>query len=389
MQIHIPMPLQLVIDDVGWWCGADGSAIGEPYRTGIERDHVPADYEAIASLGRELNIRPQAAMILCEWDRENVLQKVPTATWMGESWDNSKWVGPWLDEAAAVFRDQAEHIEFTLHGVGHEYWDEQGMTRAEWHDSEGRLRPKDQIRAHLDAFAEIMEQNDLGPFPESFVPCAFLHRFGLGEDGLIPILKEYGVKYMSTPWSTMASEREPEEQWFGVECGMMNVDRGGNGVSWRDLDTVPEADMPGPICGIHWPNLLHSDPDRNEEAVERWEALLGEYDERPDRVLSRDTAECWTQLAYHSCTELRVQESEARLDFTGLDACELVSLRDEFSLKVTSEDDLSFSADGVMVTSSRRVPKTKQYLLQLRREPGASPATVSWAARQAGPAGSR
>ena len=69
----IPRPIQVVIDDVGWWSGRDGSDKDEPYRTGINRNHVVADYQAIIQLGRALGIRPQAAMVLCEWDRENIL----------------------------------------------------------------------------------------------------------------------------------------------------------------------------------------------------------------------------------------------------------------------------------------------------------------------------
>lgn len=94
LQAFIPMPLQVVIDDVGWWSGNDGSMRQEPYRTGINRNYVPADYKAIVDLGRALDIRPQAALVLCEWDRENILKHLPTSTWMGSNWDNSKWVGP-------------------------------------------------------------------------------------------------------------------------------------------------------------------------------------------------------------------------------------------------------------------------------------------------------
>lgn len=100
LQVFIPMPLQVVIDDVGWWSGEDGSKVQEPYRTGVSRNHVPADYQAIAELGRRLGIKPQAAFVMCEWDKENILRHVPTSTWMGKDWDNSKWNGPWLEEAA-------------------------------------------------------------------------------------------------------------------------------------------------------------------------------------------------------------------------------------------------------------------------------------------------
>ena len=140
-----PMPIQVVIDDVGWWNGHNGSQQQEPFRTGIARNHVPEDYQAIVDLGRALGIRPQAATILCEWDRKNILRKVPTATWMGANWDNSKWVGLWMDKAADIIRGNRAHYELTMHGVGHEYWTDGKFTRAEWADHDGNMRPLDQV----------------------------------------------------------------------------------------------------------------------------------------------------------------------------------------------------------------------------------------------------
>jgi hypothetical protein len=112
----IPLPIQIVIDDVGWWSGTDGSEYQEPYRTGINRNHVPADYQAIVNLGEALGIRPQAAMVLGEWDKQNILRNVPHSTWMGENWDNSKWVGLWLEEAAEIINSNKQHFELTMHG---------------------------------------------------------------------------------------------------------------------------------------------------------------------------------------------------------------------------------------------------------------------------------
>jgi len=66
LSVTIPMPIQIVIDDVAWWSGEDGNKRHEPYRTGIGRNHVPADYQAIVDLGIKLGVRPQAATILCE-----------------------------------------------------------------------------------------------------------------------------------------------------------------------------------------------------------------------------------------------------------------------------------------------------------------------------------
>lgn len=178
IKVFLPMPLQVVIDDVGWWSGEDGSKRQEPYRTGINRNHVPADYQAIADLGRALGIRPQAAFILCEWDKENILRRVPTSTWLGDKWDNSRWVGSWLEEAAEIIRNNRNHFELTLHGIGHEYWEGGTFTRAEWTDSKGQMRPQEQVELHLDYYGKLMDQHALGSFPKSFVPAAFRHSFG-------------------------------------------------------------------------------------------------------------------------------------------------------------------------------------------------------------------
>ncbi|MDK1032648.1 MAG: hypothetical protein QGD94_11615, partial [Planctomycetia bacterium] len=113
----IPLPLQVVIDDVGWWSGEDGHERGEPFRSGFVRNHVPVDYEAIASLGRQLGMRPQASMILCEWDTENILGELPGSQWMGAGWDNRRWVGPHLEEAADIIRSNPLHFELGFHGV--------------------------------------------------------------------------------------------------------------------------------------------------------------------------------------------------------------------------------------------------------------------------------
>ena len=181
LKVFIPMPLQVVIDDVGWWSGEDGSKRQEPYRTGINRNHVSADYQAIAELGRALGIRPQAALILCEWDKENILRHLPTSTWMGKEWNNSKWIGPWLEEAAEIIRDNQDYLEITIHGLGHEYWEGGVFTRAEWTDSNGQMRPQEQVELHLEYYGKLMNQHDLGSFPESFVPAAFRHSFGPSE----------------------------------------------------------------------------------------------------------------------------------------------------------------------------------------------------------------
>lgn len=357
IQACVPMPLQIVIDDMGWWCGQDGHERGEPFRTGISRDHVVADYAAIARLGRSLGMRPQAAMILAEWDRYNRLREVPSATWQGADWDNSRWVGPWLDEAAALMREQAQHIELTLHGLGHEYWQQGAASRAEWYDRQGRMRPRDQVLAHLNAYAAILADNGLGEFPTSFVPAAFNYRFG---DELAPILADWGIRFISTPFASMHRRRQTEHELFGLEAGIVTVDRGRvPRIPWCALDATPEA-LQGPILGLHWPNILHADPARNTEVVDRWVALLQAHGAQWGQMLAPNTDVCRDQLLFHAGTYLRVEDGRIICDFTSMDGWPDVGAR-RFALDVRGRE-VGTLADGPCVVEREVRPEGEQRL---------------------------
>lgn len=379
-RVFIPMPLQIVIDDVGWWCGEKGVPPREPPRTGMPRNHVPADYAAVVSLGRKLGMRPQAAMILCEWDKENILRKTPWTTWMGEHWDNRRWVGPWMEEAAQIMRDGAAHFEFTLHGVGHEYWQNGEYTRAEWHDAQGNMRPREHVLADLDSFRRIMEQHNLGAFPESFVPCAFKHAFGR-ENGLAGVLRAHGIQYISTPFDIMVATRPTEEMLFGIDDGVMTVDRGDNGIRWNTVAAQPLSEVRGPIYGLHWPNILHVDPARNEEVIDAWVARFREYDQQPDAMLSPDTAACWTQLAYRVGTSVKVSGNEMEFDFTRIDQLAPPHLLDWFSIKIESTHRGKFASDELQITETDGSAGAQYRILRLRRLRRISRATLrcaSW-----------
>lgn len=74
------MPIFLVVEDVGWWQGEDGSAHNEPYRNGFTRRHCLQDYRLFVRLARRLKMRIAIGMVLGEWDRHNLLKDVVGAT---------------------------------------------------------------------------------------------------------------------------------------------------------------------------------------------------------------------------------------------------------------------------------------------------------------------
>jgi hypothetical protein len=378
------MPIQVVIDDVGWWSGEDGSERQEPYRTGIDRAHVPADYRAIVELGRALGIRPQAATVLCEWDRENILRALPESTWMGEEWDNRRWVGPWLEEAADVIRQNQAHYELTIHGLGHEYWENGRFTRAEWAEPDGRMRPRDRVEAHLDAFEAILAQHALGGLPRSFVPTAFRHGFGPTkghEVSMAAVLASRGVSYINTPFSSMANAQAVQHRLFGLDAGVMTVDRGHDLQDWDVIGQVPEGALRGPTCGLHWPNLLHPDPERNPEIVAGWVALLAPYDQRADTMLAPDSLLFQNQLAHHVCTRTTRSGDSIDLDFRETDALPAAVGSGALTLKVRSVSALVFSSDTLELASksSRRDGEEWLHTLRLERRPGLDRARLSFA----------
>ena len=378
----IPMPIQVVIDDVGWWSGQDGSKWQEPYRTGISRNHVPADYRAIAELGKALGIKPQAAMILGEWDKQNILRNVPHSTWMGKNWDNSKWVGPWLEEAAYIINQNHENYEITLHGLGHEWWTDGIFTRAEWSNNEGVMRPKEDVERHLDAFYEIMKQNNLGDMPNSFVPTAFRHGFGVtpGNDmSLAELLGKRGFTYINTPYSIMLNRENVKHGLFGFDAGVMTVDRGDDLVSWYQIGPNPEGEITGSTCGMHWPNLLHENPERNSEIVERWVKLLTPYKNKQNTLLAKNSDEFQHQLAHNVCTKIVFQENLIELDFSETDKLPGNIGKNELTLKISCPNELQFTSENIKVISTtfKRNDNSILHTLCLGRKKGIAKASVN------------
>ncbi len=381
IKVLIPMPLQIVIDDVGWWSGEDGSKKQEPYRTGINRNHVPADYLAIAELGRALHVRPQAAMVLCEWDRENILRNLPSATWMGEGWDNSKWMGPWMEESAEIIRNNRDNFEITIHGIGHEYWEGGTFTRAEWTDSKGIMRSPDQVERHIEFYGKLMNQHNLGSLPLSFVPTAFRHCFGKSEGreiSLASILERHGVNYINTPFRIMNNNSAVQHDLFGFDANVITIDRGEDEFGWDIFPADPGSDHKGPTYGLHWPNMLHPDPSRNSEIVGRWVNYFKKYNEKADFILASDSIELQQQLVHRQLTRAELNGNIIELNFGNTDRLPGSVRKNRLSLKVLSDMPLTFKANSLKITSASLYTEEgyHQYTLRIEREHPGSKARI-------------
>jgi len=98
------------------------------------------------------------------------------------------------NKAAEIIKNAENFIEFGLHGLGHEFWDQCVMQRSKFHDAGCRMRDPDEIRKHLSYFLKIMDQYDFGSRLKTFIPPALNHSFGDPDQGIQKILAEFGIE---------------------------------------------------------------------------------------------------------------------------------------------------------------------------------------------------
>jgi len=299
---------------------------------------------------------------------------------MGNKWNNSRNIGPWLDEAAEIIRNNREHFEFTVHGIGHEYWENGIFTRAEWTDSTGQMRPQEQVEKHLEYFEKLMDQHDLGPFPNSFVPAAFRHSFGpsTGRNvSLATILKRSGINYINTPFSSVYNKERIQYGLFGFDDDVITIDRGNDEFPWLTFPADPEAELTGPTCGMHWPNLLHPDPARNPEIVERWVSYLKPYNEKADKMLAPDSLSFQHQLAHHLLTRVLVKRNFIHLDFTETHQLPGSIGKQDLTVKIKADKARKFISDEIEIISQTLIPSDEYlYILKLKRKEGKLTASI-------------
>ncbi len=305
-RLTIPPSLLVVIEDVGWWSGRDESLSNGPYRTGMGRPHGPEDYEAIAFLGKRLGTRILCGMVFCEWDRKNLLRRTPTATWLGASWDNPFRYSPLLDQAAKVINGHSEFIEIGFHGVGHEFWENGVVSRAEFHDIHGNMRGRADIIAHFEAFYELLKQSGIeAQTPNIFIPPALKHSFGNGEKGFQKILSDFEIRFVLTVFEKAKQHAPPVYDHFTRECGVTLIERGLSPVQWNQTASGPVFAFGWPILPLHWGNILHNDPMENLSVTEKWVNFIRQGAKKNGLLFLPTISETLTQIIYSRLAELK------------------------------------------------------------------------------------
>jgi hypothetical protein len=314
--IIFPRAFAVAIDDLGWNRGSHKGAVGGPARLCIRRDMDIRDYKPIVETGKACGIRIQGLFVLCEMDRQNVCAKYPTTTQSGKNFDNSENIGPTQVEVMQYVKDNAAYLEFGLHGIGHEHWDNGVKIRAEWYDKENdKPYPEEDTRDHIRCFKEIMSQYGWSPengqsFPQSFVPCSYaLYWNPKGEYSTGKILGENGVKYANTMFSEIPELNPPEDG--GIDHGMHVINRLTYGNEYKDLGKVPQGLVKTYITDViesHWPNWLAIDDYLQPALTQQWIDFYKNIQSDPDHYLAKNTEQLHSQWLYKKYTVLSGQE---------------------------------------------------------------------------------
>jgi len=169
----------------------------------------------------------------------------------------------------------------------------------------------------------------------------------------------------------MLNAQATQYEKFGFDSQVITVDRDRDILSWNTIGKGPEGEIHGATCGMHWPNVLHPDPNRNFEIIDKWIKFLKPYNHRLDTMLAPNSLEFRHQLVQHACTKPKVNGNTIRLDFTNVDKIPGKLGKNKLTLKIKSLHKVSFKANAIKIIdkSVAEHEDAHLYTLQLERMP--------------------
>jgi hypothetical protein len=317
-RILFPRAFAFAVDDLGWNEGGDLSRkpTPGPHRAGVKRVLDIRDYQYMVEAGKAVGARIQCLFILSEMDRENILAKFPTTTYLREKWNNSFRVKDEQREIMNYVRDQSAFMEFGLHGTGHEYWAPgEPQKRAEWYNlADKKPWPEESLREHIQCFKDIMAQygftkSNGHSFPESFVPCAYSYYWNPdGHYSLGKLLTEAGVKYANTDFSQIPELNPPADvNGGGFDFGTHVINRINYGNVWYELNSLPKVPVEAQLTDIiesHWPNWLAQDDFLQPDVTKSWIHYYKSIQRMEDRYIAKNTEQLHSQWLYNRFTKV-------------------------------------------------------------------------------------
>lgn len=315
--IIIPEPLQIVMDDLGWFCGKDGREKMEPARTGITRRHCSLDYEIVNEIGRRLGMKINCAFVMGEWDSDNRLKNIPGLSPYGTNWDNASYFDKEEAKRCVEVINSSEFIDIAIHGLHHTYYvDGYDYNNSDYYHKKNDkwdYIPESEIRARLDACYDLMEYNGFKKNINSFVPPSFRY----ATDHLSKILKDYNIKYISTIFDMVFNRNDLSI--VEIEDEIIVLDRNNNMIPWYEMETnLDRATVVRGIFGCHWANVCHKNPKENYKLADSWVNYFERCKKTFGIILSESIAFCATQSVYKKYSMISENNEEFVIDLNNI-----------------------------------------------------------------------
>ena len=350
--VKLPLPFQTVVDDIGWFKGDDDRHIGMPSRTGMPRRHVAEDYTVINEIGKRINQKICGAFVIGEWDKNNRLSGEAHMTKYPDRWDCRASIN--IREAERCFEaiESSEYIEIALHGLLHSFWDDELghddqqyyiRPRAGYTGTERMIPvPDGYFEKCIDKFIKIY--NDWGFTKElrSFISPGSAFGPVDASRGFARILRDRGFKYWANYWSAIKTPCEIIE-------GITFLNKGTGLVPWNAYDVnpalIPDYSIAendgicrpmGVIFGLHWPNYLRFDPQKNIEGVSAWVDFYRRQAEIFGIIISRDMEFAAQQAQYADLTDTNYTDTEVIFNFERVDRSGTLLVGDEVYVSIAN-----------------------------------------------------
>lgn len=110
--------------------------------------------------------------------------------------------------------------------------------------------------------------------------------------------------------------------------------------------------------------MLHENPARNSEVVDRWVSLLQPYNAQLDRMLAPNAAEGFSQCVYHKLAKVNVTDNRLEVDLQAVEQIAAPGLLDTFYVKTTGPAEIA--GPNIELMEEKRDPANNR-LLRLRR----------------------
>ncbi len=359
--VCIPIALQIVTDDFGWFYGKNGLADSRPARTGINRDHTWEDITVMNEIGKKLDMKIVCGFTIGEWDKDNVLRGMEHATWDEEGWDRASEIDYDLAKKCFDEIEKSDYIELAFHGLMHGYWvngENYGNPREFFSydiplDTKERkvnypLKPvsAQYVNEHLEAYFKIYNSWGFSQKIRTFIMPASLYKDRDTVLSYAAVAEKYGIKYWKNLWADY-------EGLTTMLNSIVFLNAKGDMVEWDVIDAEPEEladkiynanDEGKPagyaILGSHWPNFLSSDPSKNLDNVDKWVNYIKRQAEVFGYMLSKDIAFAGSQALYHKYSKFDLTDNVLTINLEDVDKQNAPELSKEFYVSIKNDKHL-------------------------------------------------